>query len=1223
MKRKTWLSGAMMLGVAFSADAVAAPGSGTALGLKCDHYQFRSDQTTYPDFTPLVTAPSPPAVPWSSRTNFTWDVNESTFSRLYYFLDLDGTNIGGKAMGSWAPELYHFDNCAFRWSGKLKVKTAGSHGFDLRNRDWVRVYLDDVLLFDRTAQASDTIVTGETSRVLSTGLHDLRLELHNPPGDSEKPLILQLDWEEPGGTMTNVPEWRLFHTYPAPDDDLDDLATEVSAYIQTDLAAYHAAVTNPANEDVVNRDRVAYIRARGAEGYGGGTYTSTFKPTQNAGAGGANYGYRNIELRDFAGSTDSPVGWDFFFKTLHQIHTYETQRADGMRPDGLWMQHNVRGAQIHVDGYGKDALKRRENYLDSTRWAFRDDSLDALADYCITADWFMYKDVADDNIRGRWNFKTLGSGLYSSLATIANDGLTDGTYDTVTRNALQAARDRFVAAGSPTTPLTGNRFFPSGLIGVHRTNDWYISTKVVSERVAGPESFAWAYRPNVQYGIGYTMILRDGDEQALDFKPNQNHSALAGITYEYDTDFKTIDFHGYRSRTNQFAGGLSDDSAGLAAFHYDVEQNSDVTAYKSYFFIPEGLVAMGCNINMKSSRSENVFTTLNQTSWRSTISYYIGASEVNIPTNSGPVDLSLNVSSTSWFYHNGVGYIVVPGGTARTVRLIAESRTNTYTNMTTLATETNPVTVAVFHLAIDHGVNPSDDDYLYYVLPGISKYDLPGLVASLPVEVLQNDSSIQAVRDTRHDVLYGVFHEAATLTGPGGTIATCDKPVLLMQRDQGAIENWTLADPINKYHGTLFEMALQAEDVVSVTVPGTYTNAAGTVSNITEGAALSTDGTNSTIRFYPPIGFDGNREGESVALTALDLAGAGISLDPGVIRIDVPRSGGLMTQDVQIVNVGNGSLRYTIEDNAEWISIEPPLNGNFEEGEFGGITPGGGNDTVRGWSYLFLDPPGGATNVEHTLQRYYPSGSESPEPSTSNAYWNIGRASQVSQILTNTIETGKTYRLSALLWGDSTSYARTQLAFTDGSTNDLVFATTNAFSGSYDQSAIASNGTTFLVSRVTDLAATNDRVHRPQRRSIHRVQPGHPNRQRARCLDRPPGCGRRTDPDRPGTRRFLHPLGRGRHLIRRPGRHRAHLHRTLGQRHKYTAIGHAALRDGRNWVVLYGALMPCIVNRLLLPPCHPERSRGISNLLSAMEIPRQARDDIVKICPLCSGKSQH
>src|SRR5204863_7093749 len=106
----------------------------------------------------------------------------------------------------------------------------------------------------------------------------------------------------------------------------------------------------------------------------------------------------------------------------------------------------------------------------------------------------------------------------------------------------------------------------------------------------------------------------------------------------------------------------------------------------------------------------------------------------------------------------------------------------------------NPLNV--FSAWVDHGVNPNNASYAYAVVPHVTAGALDSYYNNLPISVLANTASLQAVRNNTLGITQAVFYAAGTLTLANGMTVTTSDPCLVMLREipAGGIE-LSVSDP--------------------------------------------------------------------------------------------------------------------------------------------------------------------------------------------------------------------------------------------------------------------------------------------------------------------------------------------------------------------------------------------------------------------------------------------
>jgi chondroitin AC lyase len=264
-----------------------------------------------------------------------------------------------------------------------------------------------------------------------------------------------------------------------------------------------------------------------------------------------------------------------------------------------------------------------------------------------------------------------------------------------------------------------------------------------------------------------------------------------------------------------FVGGGSDGQVGLAAMDYD---RDGVRAHKTWFFLPDGWVALGAGI--EGQIGDPLTTSINQCLLKSGV----------LLLRDGRVealeDAQIKHGDLQGVHHDGAGYYLLhPQRTA--VRAAPQS--GTWTSIQERARETGTVTQDVFSLWIEHGPRPAEGGYAYRVVPNLPSDDLATYPSGSPVTVLANAPDLQAIaypRRTSASLIQAVFFAPGRLD-VGGPVVGTDTPCLLMLREteQGIL--LSVADPT------------QTQEQVQIQLTGAYT-APGSTYDPAQGITLIT-----------------------------------------------------------------------------------------------------------------------------------------------------------------------------------------------------------------------------------------------------------------------------------------------------------------------------------------------------------------------------------------------
>ena len=137
---------------------------------------------------------------------------------------------------------------------------------------------------------------------------------------------------------------------------------------------------------------------------------------------------------------------------------------------------------------------------------------------------------------------------------------------------------------------------------VHRRGEnekpFYCSLKLKSERTVGAEDFG-KVRKSWHLGYGILQLKVRGDEYGSPVLQNYDWHAVPGLTEEWRTDPMPAKGGAQASLPglNKISGVLADGKAGMGIYHHLTKETySSATAFKSYHFIEDKIIALGSGI---------------------------------------------------------------------------------------------------------------------------------------------------------------------------------------------------------------------------------------------------------------------------------------------------------------------------------------------------------------------------------------------------------------------------------------------------------------------------------------------------------------------------------------------------------------------------------------------------------------------------------------------------
>jgi len=343
----------------------------------------------------------------------------------------------------------------------------------------------------------------------------------------------------------------------------------------------------------------------------------------------------------------------------------------------------------------------------------------------------------------------------------------------------QSAINQVDANPKPAIDVIGHKFYRYSDYTIHRTLNYYVSLKMISDRTVGWQEIKGVGKQGWHLSDGFTYVSFTGDEWAGTTRPTIDWSMLPGTTVEKKNRDPKEGSTAYGKRS--FVGGISIGVAhGVSAMDF-AAYNSCLTAKKSWFFFENQIIALGSNITCDSGNP--VETVINQ--WPIT----------NDPTTPFVVDgqqkpiflgWSETLSDVRWFHHNTIGYVLP---TAQTVKAKRMNQSGKWTDINAGNVNNSEYTNPFFTFWFDHGVRPQNQEYSYILLPNVSADQTREYAETSPITVIQNNAKVHAVSDAATGLLGIVFWEPGSVRG-----ITVDKPAIVIVRDKTI----SISDPTQK-----------------------------------------------------------------------------------------------------------------------------------------------------------------------------------------------------------------------------------------------------------------------------------------------------------------------------------------------------------------------------------------------------------------------------------------
>lgn len=476
---------------------------------------------------------------------------------------------------------------------------------------------------------------------------------------------------------------------------------------------------------------------------------------------------------------------------LHGAYHRATRiRQSGFLPDGFISHHCDKGNDAALKAYGFEWLQRPLQVaalFRGTPWmaALGADWMAMPVAYLTyTYNRVCFKGQIDWSFVGRaYSGQTLYRFWKSELRpTVAI--LLDEFASELAPEARQQLAVMHATKAGPEPAIHGNTAFWVSHAMVHRHHGWYMSVRFRSRRAHGNEDFD-AVSKSWHCGSGVLKVLVHGDEYDQ-VRARMDWHVLPGVTEEWRNDtlphLKDASLEG--TGGNHFAASASDGQLGLAAFqyvHHELETSvySSAASNKAYFFLPDGVVALGNSVRrVQTGQGHSIVTTIDQSRWRGPITLHsasLGIHEIiafdgdpiagRLPSGGCARLVAITPGHTLSLHHGHVGYVVsVPLGS---LPLTLELRCGGEVRPTDAAMAEDSSwgdkrrwknqteywgSDIVFLAVVHHGADPANGTYQYAVVPGTAfetaQQELAWFNQS-HVRIVRNDDRVMALVDLR------------------------------------------------------------------------------------------------------------------------------------------------------------------------------------------------------------------------------------------------------------------------------------------------------------------------------------------------------------------------------------------------------------------------------------------------------------------------------------------
>ena len=469
----------------------------------------------------------------------------------------------------------------------------------------------------------------------------------------------------------------------------------------------------------------------------------------------------------------------------------------GFQPDGTISHHVANATDIAMTAYGFEWLtdcNSAYNYLKNTKFKIADENYQFQADHLLNVyPKLFYKQNMDFLVTGRSflsNQREFVLGTYLRAVTAMFKARSKDTKI----EGMEALENICKRLKKNTYEYSGTNAYWVNEYLVHRRGEnekpFYASLKLKSERTVGAEDFDKKVRKSWYMGYGILPVKVQGDEYSERVLSNFDWHALPGLTEEWRTDPLPLKGGAQASLPgqNKISGVLADGKAGMGIYHHlPKETYSSSTAFKSYHFIEDKIIALGSGIaRLRPGQGNDIVTFIDQTVLNTPLTWCTdGEIQTVMPGES--VNIAKEINGVCWLHQGSKGYVILP-----VKKLLLQIKSGTEVNITDRKIANKKPN---FIIAVSHGAEPGkawDNAYRYVQLPNVSAKEMPERMEALlkDMEFAIQEGTAHAVHsDADKTWQYTFFKPGSISIGHMEVVSNDDAQIML--RDNGT--EWILS----------------------------------------------------------------------------------------------------------------------------------------------------------------------------------------------------------------------------------------------------------------------------------------------------------------------------------------------------------------------------------------------------------------------------------------------
>jgi len=387
---------------------------------------------------------------------------------------------------------------------------------------------------------------------------------------------------------------------------------------------------------------------------------------------------------------------------------------------------------------------------------------------------------------------------------LTNDSYWNNQYDGLTLPLMPVVKS-FLADNTITASanLSFSKVFSAGDRVIHNKPDYRFGISMSSSRIGKFESINGDNPCGWYLGDGMTYMHNSDRNQYVDYFATVDPYRLPGTTVDPVT--RTLvsvagavgdgnyGFFGVPSNAKDWVGGTNLRDIYSVAGMDLVGEVSSLKAKKSWFMFDNEIVALGAGISLTEARTPMTIIE-NRSPLGKTNTKTIPNLTIDNVVKSAAKGWSEDLVSPKWACLEGTGGYYFP----QNYTVTASRNQNGFTQM-----------------LINHGISPTNADYSYVLLPNATTQTTTSYTDSPQIQILSNTKDIQAVKETKLNILGVNFWVAGQID-----ILNSSNPASVMLQVSKDTIYFSVSDP------TWLQTSL------TLTINGNYIIGAGTDESI-------------------------------------------------------------------------------------------------------------------------------------------------------------------------------------------------------------------------------------------------------------------------------------------------------------------------------------------------------------------------------------------------------